>query len=872
MATKVKLIETGAVTGNIIPDGGIATGKLANDAVTTIKISDANITHAKLHTSMDLTGKTVTVATAAGSTNTTAAASTAFVQQELTTLIGGAPSTLNDLNELAAAINDDSNYNSTLTTALATKLPLAGGTMTGPVVLNELTVNPTNNLVIFNEASTNTDLQTVVRVGTAGGGLYLTSDNAGVSKGAYYDGGWIATSTSGNSTDYGAGTSGDINVKMFSGATIGSFVPSWDTSIVMKSTGIDVPGNVTIGTSSVSSSYGKLTVAGTGISITPDTSAKMQIGRYNAANPYSYIKAGSTSSGFKFTNAADNLDLLIIDSSGMSVGLVTTNDIKATGAGGISIQTDEGTKRIEVFDNGKITFNNLIYQSGINNNTINSGYNADADDHDIWINYRGYNDGHTRFRDFRIGDGKSNPIAFFDGSEMTANIHTLKVHTGSFRAVGTLGSTNGMGLTGVGLGQLSNYAHAQFSGSAGGYIDFAEPNVDWSGRIIYTHSNDQMAFYAGANLIGSMDEGEWIVRGGGNANQGKITFSTQSTAYNILGGNYWGYTGINSGGHIRLGSNNGEQMRLGAGASTGNMALGLIGVSGANSEAAIHGQSNDSTLLLTNTDLSSNSTWGFTGRGGRILTSNGSTWTNDGKDAALVIGSNKATTQRGGGLGIVLHNESNVNGNYSPGIYFSTQSESAGYNTAYGYIMGAKTGRGVDTNWSTGEIHMDTAGTRTGTTSRSQYMDGTPAFRIDDAGDISMPYTSHAYGQWAGSSVNNPTNNTGWAMSVQRSQNMTYQNNASHGHGMTVTKAGMYVLGATGLYDPVSYVYIGWCINGAQQHHWHSNHAVSNNHDYVSVVMRYLNIGDHVTFESSNIALTTYWGGSHSSWYMYKVG
>ena len=133
MATKVKLIETGAVTGNIIPDGGIATGKLANDAVTTIKISDANITHAKLHTSMDLTGKTVTVATAAGSTNTTAAASTAFVQQELTTLIGGAPSTLNDLNELAAAINDDANYNSTLTTALATKLPLAGGTMTGNI-------------------------------------------------------------------------------------------------------------------------------------------------------------------------------------------------------------------------------------------------------------------------------------------------------------------------------------------------------------------------------------------------------------------------------------------------------------------------------------------------------------------------------------------------------------------------------------------------------------------------------------------------------------------------------------------------------------------------------------------------------------------
>jgi hypothetical protein len=734
----------------------------------------------------------------------------------------------------------------------------------------------------------------------------------------------------------------------------------------------------------MSSSYGRLTVAGTGISITPDTAAKMQIGRYNAANPYSYIKAGSTSSGFKFTNAADSLDLFTIADGGnvgigvsspssaldirgagsngaqkntiafgtsgwgqptapnaaldgavklalfeaanqkvqigmdanarmwlMSAGsgaqgvdiytgasntvapslrfrvdqagltnayggvstpLVTTNDIKATGAGGVSIQTDEGTKRIEVFDNGKITFNNLIYQSGINNNTINSGYNADSEDSDMWINYRGYNDGHTRTRDFRIGDGKGNAMAFFDGSAMTANIHTAIINTGAFKAIGNLPTTNGMSETGIGLGQLGSYAHAQFSGATGGYIDFAEPNVDWSGRIIYTHSDDSMVFYSNTQPTMYLRETGAIVRNGGSANQGKLTFSTQSTAYNIIGGNYWGYTGINSGGHIRLGSNNGEQMRLGAGVSTGNMALGLIGVTGVNSEAAIHGKSSDATLVLTNTNLTSASAWGWTGRGGRVLTSNGSTWTTDGTDAALVIGSSKGTTQRGGGLGIVLHNESNVNGNYSPGIYFSTQSVSAGYNTAYGYIMGAKTGTGVDTNWSTGEIHMDTAGSRTGTTSRTAYMDGTPAFKIDNAGDISMPYTSHAYGQWAGSANNSPTNNTGWAMTVQRSQNMTYQNNSSHGHGMTVTKAGMYVLGATGLYDPVSYVYIGWCINGAQQHHWHSNHAVSSNHDYVSVVMRYLNIGDHVTFESTNIAISTYWGAAHSSWYMYKVG
>ncbi len=70
----------------------------------------------------------VTTATASAGTNTTALANTAFVQQEITSLIGGAPGTLDTLNELAAAINDDSNYNSTLTTALATKLPSASYT------------------------------------------------------------------------------------------------------------------------------------------------------------------------------------------------------------------------------------------------------------------------------------------------------------------------------------------------------------------------------------------------------------------------------------------------------------------------------------------------------------------------------------------------------------------------------------------------------------------------------------------------------------------------------------------------------------------------------------------------------------------------
>jgi hypothetical protein len=91
-----------------------------------------------------------TATTQAESDDSTKIATTAYVVDKITTLIGGAPSTLNDLNELAAAINDDANYNSTLTTALATKLPLAGGTLTGNLSFGD------NDQAIFGAGS---DLQ-----------------------------------------------------------------------------------------------------------------------------------------------------------------------------------------------------------------------------------------------------------------------------------------------------------------------------------------------------------------------------------------------------------------------------------------------------------------------------------------------------------------------------------------------------------------------------------------------------------------------------------------------------------------------------------------------------------------------------------------
>ena len=69
--------------------------------------------------------------TAATTTDTTQLATTAFVQQEITALVAGAPAGLNTLDELAAAIGDDAAYSTTVTNALALKAPLASPTLTG---------------------------------------------------------------------------------------------------------------------------------------------------------------------------------------------------------------------------------------------------------------------------------------------------------------------------------------------------------------------------------------------------------------------------------------------------------------------------------------------------------------------------------------------------------------------------------------------------------------------------------------------------------------------------------------------------------------------------------------------------------------------
>ena len=109
-------------------------------------------------------GSAATATTQAASDNSTKLATTAYVTTALANMVDSAPSTLNTLNELAAALGDDPNFATTVTNNIATKLPLAGGTMTG--ALNMGTQNITNAGTV-----TSTELNVSGNVVIGSGGL-----------------------------------------------------------------------------------------------------------------------------------------------------------------------------------------------------------------------------------------------------------------------------------------------------------------------------------------------------------------------------------------------------------------------------------------------------------------------------------------------------------------------------------------------------------------------------------------------------------------------------------------------------------------------------------------------------------------------------
>ena len=109
-------------------------------SVTASQVGLGNVTNQSKSTmfaSPTFTGTPLAPTASAGGTGSTQVATTAYVRTEISNLVNSAPDDLNTLKELADALNNDDDLANTLNASIATKLPLAGGTLTGNVTFND---------------------------------------------------------------------------------------------------------------------------------------------------------------------------------------------------------------------------------------------------------------------------------------------------------------------------------------------------------------------------------------------------------------------------------------------------------------------------------------------------------------------------------------------------------------------------------------------------------------------------------------------------------------------------------------------------------------------------------------------------------------
>jgi len=170
------------VAGSIL-DGSVTNVKVASDAAIDGSKINPNFGSQNITTTGSITGTTTTQSS---TDNTTKLASTAFVQTAIANLVDNSPATLNTLNELAAALNDDADFSTTITTALAAKAPINNPTFTGTVSgisyndLNNKPTIPSNVSDLTNDSGFITATLTNEQVQDIVGGMVSNNTESGI--------------------------------------------------------------------------------------------------------------------------------------------------------------------------------------------------------------------------------------------------------------------------------------------------------------------------------------------------------------------------------------------------------------------------------------------------------------------------------------------------------------------------------------------------------------------------------------------------------------------------------------------------------------------------------------------------------------------
>ena len=158
----------GAVTGNVTGNlGGNVTGNVVGNVTGNVTAGSgaSAFNNVTINGSLDMNaGTSATITGLSNPVQGSDAATKTYVDSKVAAVLDSAPAALDTLNELAAALGDDANYASTTTAALATKLPKAGGSLTGAIAMG------TNKITGLGTPTAGTDAVTKAYVDAGGSG------------------------------------------------------------------------------------------------------------------------------------------------------------------------------------------------------------------------------------------------------------------------------------------------------------------------------------------------------------------------------------------------------------------------------------------------------------------------------------------------------------------------------------------------------------------------------------------------------------------------------------------------------------------------------------------------------------------------------
>jgi len=285
-------------------------------ALTTVK-SD------QIQTSVALAGSPTTT-TQSASDNSTKIATTAYADTAVANLVASAPAALNTLDELAAALNDDASFSTNVTNSIATKLPLAGGTLTGALTINHaggLLVHDTNGTAsnrlkfLYNGTSGvatlgphSTGGNTSLVIGTSNSGTFTTALTINSSQTATFSGNLTVSTSSGTALTL----SGDFP-RLYFADTAGSDL---DAYIVNNANGLFI-GKTNTPSSSNDILSLDLTNQRVGIGASPSTGRLHVKGAGTSSSANSIFAENSSGAGLFAIR--DNGDAFILGSTGIGV-------------------------------------------------------------------------------------------------------------------------------------------------------------------------------------------------------------------------------------------------------------------------------------------------------------------------------------------------------------------------------------------------------------------------------------------------------------------------------------------------------------------------------------------------------------------------